>query len=349
MLNAENEAKLTSQKYPENPFFWSREWASNSYWDDFSLYFKLQVDNSPSAPPLPPQPPQVAMDARSNPLGALARQVKGLDMTTGKYPTMPLDSTDSTTRAATHVTVDGTVQVPFSPLDGKTTEEQATTAISIKWYLSFKTPLYGAVLLLMAGIAAAIVFTVVTMENAGQSWMTSTRNSIDGQTTANMELISLAKSTYIKLYYKELILQTLLGAAFTTKLLHGDLMLPSWRTNGSFLRSYSVDPHNTYASSVSASNAYSGYYLTVGLDYSTAFPFFHLILLIFLNAILPTNLLRMMHIYPYVIGIGEMCILWHVREIPRLGNHTADVPVGSEVSVVHVLLNGCLQYPASNA
>jgi len=143
---------------------------------------------------------------------------------------------------------------------------------SVYWLLSFKTPLYLAVALLIAGIAACMVYTVLIMDSSGKSWMKSTSDSIQTQTIENLKVITLAKSTVIKLFFQKLTVQTLLGATYTTKLMAGNLALPSWNRKGGYLQSYSVDPYNTYSYPFS-STSFSGYYVNV----SEAFAIEHVI------------------------------------------------------------------------
>eukprot|EP01042_Synura_sphagnicola_P001492 gene1492-1720_t len=244
MLKEENKARLSRQLYPTNPFYWPGTWVDRSeadvtsvpsMWSDISDHFGASGPISTQSENRIPDQPVVP----TNPLRDLfmARAVKAVKV-------QPENVAVIITDAKRHDETPALQQ-----------QQQ-----SVYWLLSFKTPLYLAVALLIAGIAACMVYTVLIMDSSGKSWMKSTSDSIQTQTIENLKVITLAKSTVIKLFFQKLTVQTLLGATYTTKLMAGNLALPSWSRKGGYLQSYSVDPYNTYSYPFS-STSFSGYYV----------------------------------------------------------------------------------------
>jgi len=133
---------------------------------------------------------------------------------------------------------------------------------AVFWMWSFKTPLYFAVVLLVTGVAISVIYTVLTMDANGKAWMKSTEENFDIQTNENLKVITSAKSTVIELFFQKMTVLTFLVANYTTKLMAGNLTSADWIDNGDYLRSYSLDPNNTFAYR-SSSTAFSGYYTTV--------------------------------------------------------------------------------------
>ena len=246
MLKEENEARLSRQLYPANPFYWPGTWSDCSESD------------------LASSPPSVW----SNIINHFCSNGFILTESLNSVPDQPAIPTNpfrSLLIAKSAKVEPENLAVIINDVDHHNEAPTAQEQHSVHWVLSFKTPLYLAVALLIAGIAACLLLTVLYIKSSGKSWMKNTSDNIQAQTIENLRVITSAKSTVIKLFFQKLTVQTMLGANYTTKLMAGNLALPHWNREGGHLQSYSVDPYNNYWCPFK-SNRFSGYYMKVSVE-----------------------------------------------------------------------------------
>ena len=131
-------------------------------------------------------------------------------------------------------------------------ETNSLSSIRFKFYLS-------SFLIVVASLVI-MIYTVVTLQNDGATWMENTGNDLKAKQIENLIAIAQIKGKLVESYFQQVILDLKITSNYMQNILDG-----SWRLYNppKYLSSFSMDPNNpfTYPYTIQSSDQFSGYFI----------------------------------------------------------------------------------------
>ena len=127
---------------------------------------------------------------------------------------------------------------------------------STRFFSSIRSYLLFLVSLLLCGLLAIMIITVVSLRNEGDSWMTKTGSDMETTQMLNLQYIAIAKASFVKSFFQQVFMDITVTSATVTAVLDKNL------TGSNYLKSYSLDKFNMFVPSdgTTTSYKYSGYF-----------------------------------------------------------------------------------------
>eukprot|EP01031_Cornospumella_fuschlensis_P025871 gene25871-31244_t len=145
---------------------------------------------------------------------------------------------------------------------------EITTSRPIGFFTSLKSQLVFLVMLLMTGLTVAMVLTVVTIRNTGDSWSSSTSDYVTSKQLQNLQAIARTKSFYVQTAFEQMTLDLLTMGGHFNDLMNLQVNTSHWISDRNYFPSYSIDPANPFKTSAASNPLFSGYYVSGDVDCS---------------------------------------------------------------------------------
>ena len=245
LLHNRSQEKKNTPKYPSNPFYVQ---SPVTTWSQFFSFVEANYALFPQTSSLDVEVDVVVDDGADRSLDVLS--------SFSKAKTSHIDTDDIELRATNKVAhADSAIikssvkKIPVLYMATPMYEAiDYNKKKSITIFGSFKTKLNLLIFMLLSCMITVMVITVVDLSKNGKSWMTETTADMTANQIIIINGISTAKGAFVDYYFRQLYVNMLTLADYTTDLLDGNLtakaLLPTH-----YQTSYALDPDNLYAPS----------------------------------------------------------------------------------------------------
>lgn len=132
---------------------------------------------------------------------------------------------------------------------------------------SIKSQLYFLAFLLLAGMMATLIMSIVSLADEGDKWTETSSSQLQSKQMMYLQAMAASKVVFVNTYFQQLSLDLLVGAQVYSLVNDKQLNRSSFITDNLYLPSYAIDPRNPYHlpnSNYSLNN--TGYFVSEDAD-----------------------------------------------------------------------------------